>query len=130
MKKAPGDFRPISWDDALDEVAEAFTRITQAHGSEAVWPYHSGGTMGVISATAWTVCVTRCATRGSKPPSASRRAQSGWLAGVGVMNGVDPREMAEADVIVVWGGNPVSTQVNAMTHIARARKRGAKLVVD
>ena len=30
---------------------------------------------------------------------------------------------------MVWGGNPVSTQVNAMVHIARARKRGAKLVV-
>jgi anaerobic selenocysteine-containing dehydrogenase len=30
----------------------------------------------------------------------------------------------------VWGGNPVSTQVNAMTHIAKARKqRGAKLAV-
>ena len=36
----------------------------------------------------------------------------------------------KSDLIVVWGGNPVSTQVNVMTHIARARKeRGAKLVV-
>ena len=128
-EKGAGDFRPISWDDALDEVAEAFTRTTQAHGGEAVWPYHSGGTMGVVqrhgldrlrhamrySRQQTTICVTP--------------AQSGWLAGVGTMNGVDPREMADAEVIVVWGGNPVSTQVNAMTHIARARKRGAKLVV-
>ena len=31
---------------------------------------------------------------------------------------------------MVWGGNPVSTQVNVMTHVATARKeRGAKLVV-
>ena len=38
--------------------------------------------------------------------------------------------MAKSDLIVVWGGNPVSTQVNVMTHITRARKeRGAKLVV-
>ena len=38
--------------------------------------------------------------------------------------------MAKSDLIVVWGGNPVSTQVNVMTHVARARKeRGAKLVV-
>ena len=38
--------------------------------------------------------------------------------------------MAGSDLIVVWGGNPVSTQVNAMTHIAKARKqRGAKLAV-
>ena len=35
-----------------------------------------------------------------------------------------------ADLIVVWGGNQVSTQVNVMSHIARARKkRDAKLVV-
>ena len=55
---------------------------------------------------------------------------AGWLAGVGALRGVDGREMAKSDLIVVWGGNPVSTQVNVMTHIAIARKeRGAKLVV-
>ena len=55
---------------------------------------------------------------------------AGWFAGVGAKWGVDPREMAESDLIVVWGGNPVNTQVNVMTHIARARKsRGARLVV-
>ena len=38
--------------------------------------------------------------------------------------------MAQSDLIVVWGGNPVSTQVNVMHHVTRARKqRGAKLVV-
>ena len=53
------------------------------------------------------------------------------MAGVGTFTGPDPREMAKSDLIVVWGGNPVNTQVNVMTHIARARKeRGAKLVVD
>jgi anaerobic selenocysteine-containing dehydrogenase len=127
--KGEGAFQAIGWDDALDEIAEAFTRATQQFGSEAVWPYHSGGTMGVVqrygldrlrhamrySRQQTTICVTP--------------AQSGWLAGVGKMNGVDTREMAESDVIVVWGGNPVSTQVNAMIHITKARKRGAKLVV-
>src|SRR6185369_2892339 len=43
-EKGRGEFRPISWDDALNEVAEAFTRATRTHGPEAVWPYHSGGT--------------------------------------------------------------------------------------
>src|SRR4029453_4958036 len=39
-------------------------------------------------------------------------------------------EMPEAHLIVIWGANPVSTQVNVMTHVARARKsRGTKLVV-
>jgi len=41
-------FRPISWEEALDEVAEALTRAAQRHGSEAVWPYYYCGTMGLV----------------------------------------------------------------------------------
>ena len=123
-------FAPISWDAALDAVAEGLTRATQRYGSEAVWPYFYAGTMGLVqrdsihrlrhvmrySRQLETICVSL--------------ADAGWYAGVGVRRGVDGREMAEADLIVVWGGNPVATQVNAMTHISRARKeRGAKLVV-
>src|SRR5258708_5366701 len=60
----------------------------------------------------------------------SMLTDAGWLAGIGARRGVDAREMARSDLIVVWGGNPVSTQVNVMTHIAQARKkRGARLVV-
>ncbi len=57
-------------------------------------------------------------------------AWSGFIAGTGRLAGVDPREMAKADVVVIWGTNPVSTQVNVMTHAMKARKeRGAKIVV-
>jgi anaerobic selenocysteine-containing dehydrogenase len=38
--KGSGQFSPISWDDALDIVAEQFIRAEQMHGSEAVWPYY------------------------------------------------------------------------------------------
>src|SRR5687768_11661760 len=37
--KGSGKFEPLSWNDALDEVANAFTRAEQKHGSETVWPY-------------------------------------------------------------------------------------------
>ena len=36
--KGSGEFAPISWDDALDEIADRFTRATQSQGSEAVGP--------------------------------------------------------------------------------------------
>jgi anaerobic selenocysteine-containing dehydrogenase len=129
-EKGAGEFRPISWEAALDEVAEAFLRSAQTHGSEAVWPYHSGGTMGVVQR--WGIDRLRHAFGYSRQHSTicMTPAEAGWLAGVGKLTGTDPREMAQSDLIVVWGGNPVSTQVNAMSHIAKARKqRGAKLVV-
>src|SRR4030095_10985817 len=47
----------------------------------------------------------------------------------GRIAGPDPREMAKSDLIVIWGTNPVNTQVNVMTHATRARKeRNAKIV--
>src|SRR5438477_6795917 len=128
--KGSGQFRPISWDAALDEVAEAFRRAARRHGPEAVWPYHSGGTMGVVQR--WGIDRLRHAMGYSRQKTTIcvTPAESGWRAGVGKLLGADPREMADSDLIVVWGGNPVPTQVNAMTHIAKARRaRGAKLAV-
>ncbi len=53
---------------------------------------------------------------------------TGYRAGAGQVTGVDPREMQKSDLIVIWGGNPVNTQVNVMTHAMMARKnRGAKI---
>jgi len=127
--KGEGKFAPISWDEALDRVASAFREAAAKHGTEAVWPYHSGGTMGMVQR--YGLERFRNVMRYSRQHSTicGTPAESGWRAGIGRLTGADPREMAEAEVIFMWGGNPVSTQVNAMSHIQKARKKGAKLVV-
>ena len=127
--KGSGQFSPISWDDALDLVAEQFARAEQAHGSEAIWPYFYAGTMGYVmrdgihrlrhakkySGFFTTICVNP--------------AWTGFVAGTGRLAGADPREMAKSDLVVIWGTNAVNTQVNVMTHATRARKeRSAKIV--
>jgi len=123
-------FRPISWDDALDEVAERFTRAAQRYGSETVWPYYYAGTMGLIQRDGLNRLRHTMRYSREDLTICSMLTDAGWLAAIGTKRGVDGREMALSDLIVVWGGNPVSTQINAMTHIAKARKeRGAKLVV-
>ncbi len=129
-EKASGEFQQISWDDALDEVAEAFLQAEQSYGSEAVWPYFYAGTMGLVQR--FGINRLRHVKRysGQLETICSSTAKAGYSAGVGACMGSDPREMAESDLILCWGVNPASTQVNVMTHISRARKkRGAKLVV-
>ncbi len=128
--EGPGAFEAISWEDALDEVAERFTRAAQAHGPESVWPHLFAGTMGLVQRDG--IERLRHAMRYSRQHRTicTPLVDHGWLAGIGAKRGVDPREMAESDLIVMWGGNPVSTQVNVMTHVARARReRGARFVV-
>src|SRR5712692_6663417 len=127
--KGSGQFAPLSWDDALDLVAEKFLATEQRYGAQAVWPYYYAGTMGLVmrdgihrlrhvkkySGFHSTICVNA--------------AYTGFAAGTGKIAGVDPREMAKSDLVVIWGTNAVNTQVNVMTHAVRARKeRGAKIV--
>ncbi len=123
-------FRPVSWDDALDAVAEGLTRAAQHHGAEAVWPYYYAGTMGRVQRDGINRLRHALGYSRELLTICNFLTDAGWLAGVGARRGVDAREIAKSDLIVVWGGNPVSTQINVMTHIAQARKeRGAKLVV-
>ncbi|HEV2673568.1 MAG TPA: molybdopterin oxidoreductase family protein [Aliidongia sp.] len=123
-------FEPISWDMALDIVADRFAEAARRHGPETVWPYFYAGTMGHVQRDG--IDRLRNVMKYSRQFGSICVALSdaGWQAGVGIRRGVDSREIVESDLIVVWGGNPVATQVNLMAHIQRARKkRGAKLVV-
>ncbi|SJZ85743.1 molybdopterin-containing oxidoreductase family protein [Consotaella salsifontis] len=128
--KGEGGWREIGWDDALDLVAEKFLAAEVAYGPESVWPYFYAGTMGLVQRDG--IHRLRHAKHYSNQFSTicTNPAWTGWFAGTGRIAGVDPREMEEADVIVIWGTNAVATQVNVMTHATRARKRrGTRIVV-
>ena len=128
--KGSGEFAPLAWDAALDEVAEQFVRAAQRYGTETVWPLFYAGTMGLVQRDG--IERLRHVMRYSRQQSTicNTLVDAGWVAGVGAKMGPDPREMGESDLVIVWGSNPASTQVNVMTHIARARReRNASLIV-
>ena len=128
--KGSGQFRAIGWDEALDRVAENFLRVERADGAEAVWPYHYAGTMGLVMRDGIKRLTNAKKYSGLYDTICVNLAWPGYLVGAGALRGADPREMAEADCVVIWGTNAVTTQVNVMTHAMRARKeRGAKIVV-
>jgi anaerobic selenocysteine-containing dehydrogenase len=123
-------FQPIDWDCALDEVAEQLLLAEQTHGSEAVWPYYYAGTMGLVMRDGINRLRHEKRYSGQHNTICTAPSYNGFLAGTGKLAGVDPREMALADVVVIWGTNAATTQVNVMTHVSRAKRdRGAKVVV-
>ena len=99
-------FEPISWEDALDIVADNFQRAEDRFGSETVWPYQYAGTMGLVQRDG--IHRLRHAKKYSRQHDTicSSLANAGWRAGAGVNRGVDCREMEYSDQIVMWGGNP------------------------
>jgi anaerobic selenocysteine-containing dehydrogenase len=126
--KGSGRFERIAWGDALDEVADRFDRAEREFGAEAIWPYYYAGTMGLVMRDG----INRLAhvKKYSRFYSTicANIARVGFAIGTGKIAGVDPREMGVSDLVVIWGTNPVNTQVNVMTHASRAKKeRGARI---
>ena len=127
--KGSGQFERISWDEALDTVAERFRAVEAEYGAEAVWPYYYAGTMGLVMRDGINRLRHVKKYSGQFSTICTTSAWTGYIAGTGLLAGADPREMAKSDCVVIWGTNAVHTQVNVMTHALRARKeRGAKIV--
>ena len=130
LAKKNGRFEEISWDEALDTIASRLSTIKEQSGGEAIWPFHYAGTMGLVQRDGLDRFRRSYGTSRQHSTFCVALADAGFKAGTGSKRGSDTRLMHLSDLIVVWGGNPVSTQVNVMHHIAQARRENnARLVV-
>ena len=129
-QKGCGRFEEVSWDAALDLLVARLREASDKYGPETVWSYHYAGTMGLVQRAALRRLGHLAGWSRQRETFCVALADAGWLAGVGVKRGVDAREIVHSDLIVVWGCNPVHTQINFMHWAQKARReRGAKLVV-
>jgi len=129
-KKGAGEFTRITWDEALDTIAERFTHVANEWGSEAILPYSYAGSMGLLNANgmdrrffhrigASRLDRTICASAGS----------AGLTATQGLRYGVDPADFVHSRFILAWGASILSTNVHLWPFIVEARRAGAKFVV-
>jgi anaerobic selenocysteine-containing dehydrogenase len=129
-EKGEGRFERVSWDEALDEIAQRLQEISVSHGSEAVLPYSYAGTMGLLNGAgmdrrffhrlgASRLDRTICSAAGGE---ALRLSQ-------GVKLGAEPEQFAQSKLIIAWGANILGTNVHLWPFIAEARRKGAKFYV-
>ncbi|MCC6179829.1 MAG: molybdopterin oxidoreductase family protein [Chloroflexi bacterium] len=127
--KGSGAFERISWDEALDLIAERFRAIVDDHGAEAVLPYSFAGTMGVAGFASMD-------RRFFHRLGASRLAQTvcsvagnvGYRYTVGGERGTDPETTGRARYIIAWGANLVSANMHQMTYVREAQRNGGTFV--
>ncbi|HLY45433.1 MAG TPA: molybdopterin-dependent oxidoreductase [Stellaceae bacterium] len=128
--KGAGEFAPVSWEAALDEIARRWQQIIAQSGPRALLGYaysaHQGQmnrglvlglfhALGASRLVAGTVCDTCC--------------EEAWNMTVGPIGGADPEAVDEADLIVSWGADLVATNVHFWARAEAAQKRGVKVIV-
>ncbi len=128
--KGEGRFEPISWDDALAEIAEAMRSAIERHGPESILPYCYGGSNGYL--TQDTIDARLFRRLGASQlarvvcAAPSGRAAAGLY---GKMPGVAMDDYVHARLIVVWGANPSASGIHLVPYIRQAQQSGARLVV-
>jgi anaerobic selenocysteine-containing dehydrogenase len=127
--RGAGQWRRISWDEALDEIAGRFRSIIAEYGPQAILPYSYAGAWGMLMYAsmdrrffhklgASLLDRTICATAGYEGYS--------YTVGAGV--GTDPEQYANARLILLWGTNTLTSNPHLWPFIKRARANGARVI--
>ena len=129
-RKGSGQFKRVTWEDAIELVASRFEAAKAAAGAESILPYSYGGSNGLltqdnIDAQLWRrfgtsrLARTLCAA----PTGAANMALYGKMASVTY------QDYPEAKLIILWGVNPSASGIHIIPFVREAQKRGATLVV-
>ncbi|MEK4115988.1 molybdopterin oxidoreductase family protein [Paenibacillus sp. FSL W8-0919] len=128
--KGAGSFERISWDEAIREIADRYKALIASDGPESILPYSFYGNMGILSVDGMDRrFFNRLGASKLKQSICNSAGNEGWKSVMGFNGGTVPEDTVNADVIIVWGGNIVSTNMHQVVLAEKARKRGAKVVV-
>ena len=126
--KGSGRFERVSWDEALCDIAQRLQAIA-ARDPEAILPYSYAGTMGLLQGEGMAARFfhklgaslldrTICSSAGG----------DALIATYGAKVGMHMRFFGESRLIVIWGSNPVASNLHFWTLAQQAKRAGAKLV--
>jgi anaerobic selenocysteine-containing dehydrogenase len=128
--KGTGRFERISWDEALDEIADRLGAIARsADGPQAILPYSYAGTMGMVQGSsidrrffhslgASMLDRTICSMPGTW----------GMRMTIGANIGADPEGLPESDLVLLWGTNTLTSNPHMWPFVIQARERGARII--
>jgi anaerobic selenocysteine-containing dehydrogenase len=125
--RGEGRFTRVSWDEALDQIAEKLHSIASEFGPEAILPYSYAGTMGLLNGAgmdrrffhrlgASRLDRTICSSAGG----------AGLIEALGVKYAPETEAFRNAKLIIAWGANVLGTNVHLWPFIVEARRNGAK----
>jgi molybdopterin guanine dinucleotide-containing S/N-oxide reductase-like protein len=123
-------WKRISWDEALEEIAERFRSISAEFGSEAILPYSFGGTLAALNGASMDRrFFHRLGASQLERSICSAAGEAGLKSVLGVRLGTEPEQFPHSKYIIAWASNIHGNNVHLWPFIAEARRRGAKLVV-
>ncbi|MDH7555820.1 MAG: molybdopterin-containing oxidoreductase family protein [Candidatus Methanosuratincola sp.] len=125
-RKGEGKFERISWESALSILAGKMEKILEEYGPESILPYSYAGHMGLINRYFPQRLFNRIGASDLDYTICSSAGKEALRYHYGTAAGMDPEDLVNSSLVVVWGMNPAWTAQHIYSIIARS---GAKVVV-
>ncbi|NYV43174.1 molybdopterin-dependent oxidoreductase [Cronobacter sakazakii] len=143
-KRGEGKFVRISWDEALDTIAQGMKRIISDYGNEAIYLNYGTGTLGGTMTRSWPPGKTLLArlmnccggylNHYGDYSSAQIAAGLSYTYG-GWADGNSPSDIENSKLVVLFGNNPGETRMSGggVTYYleqARVKSQARMIVID
>ena len=128
-KKGEGRFKPITWDEAVEEITIKWKKIIKEQGPSAILPVYYSGVMSVIQRNCGDALFNKMGACSLVKTLCSSAKGAGYNSVMGTTGALDPRELKDSDYYIVWGSNMKATRIQTMPELINARKQGKKVVL-
>ncbi|MEK7438189.1 MAG: molybdopterin oxidoreductase family protein [Pseudomonadota bacterium] len=126
--KGEGRFERISWDEALSTIAAKFKEVA-AIEPQSILPCSYAGTMGLVQyASMDRRFFHRLGASLLERTLCSSAGKVGLKITLGGLVGMDPERFEEAKLILIWGSNPIVSNLHLWSRVQEAKRRGARLI--
>jgi anaerobic selenocysteine-containing dehydrogenase len=126
--KGRGEFVPVSWDEALTDIAARLGEIA-ARAPEAILPYSYAGTMGMVQGEGMAARFFNKLGASRLDRTICSNAGGDALATTyGAKVGMHVEHFAESQLIVIWGSNSIASNLHFWPLALAAKRAGATLV--
>ncbi len=129
LRRVNGQWRRTGWDEALDEIADRMKAIQREFGPQAILYYQGYGertALKLLNKRFFNLLGGVTTTYGSLCGGTGQGAQD---LDFGCRISHDPLDHRNAASMVLWGRNPVTTNIGLVPIIKEIRKGGAPIIL-
>jgi anaerobic selenocysteine-containing dehydrogenase len=128
-RRIDGGWERVGWDEALDLVADRIRGYLAAPGPLSIMHYQRTGSWGatkLLSRRFWNLLGGVTTTSGSLCSGAARAGQA---LDFGVRAGHDPSDLLNSRLVLLWGRNPMATNLHTVPLLKEVRRRGGRVIL-
>jgi anaerobic selenocysteine-containing dehydrogenase len=129
LKKVDNQWVEIEWEAALDEIAAKTKQVVADYESTAILHYQSAGSTGVLKMLNKRFFNLLGGVTEAKGSLCGGAAQAGQDKDFGKRAVHDPLDHKNARLILLWGRNPIETNLHLLPILKEAQSKGAKVVL-